>query len=196
MTDLFTCEPYIIHRGSALDVLPNLPMVDSVITSPPYFKQRSYGTNPNELGREPSVGEYITKLVNVFRAIPLEPWGSIWVNLGDKRGKRGELLRIPHLFADEMSKAGFYLIDEVVWAKESVQVDGRSVGHCMIEPATRRLNGNGWRCGDGKWGSVLVNQHRDRATASLRPAAYPQDGCWRIQIALIDGVPGTNRMLP
>jgi hypothetical protein len=42
-----------------------------------------------------------------------------------------------------MCDAGFYRIDNVIWAKESVQVDGQSVGHCMIEPATRRLNGNG-----------------------------------------------------
>ena len=33
--------------------------------------------------------EYISNLVEVFRATPLEPWGSIWVNIGDKRGKQG-----------------------------------------------------------------------------------------------------------
>jgi DNA methylase len=42
-----------------------------------------------------------------------------------------------------MCDAGFYRIDNVIWAKESVQVNGQSVGHCMIEPAARRLNGNG-----------------------------------------------------
>jgi hypothetical protein len=43
-----------------------------------------------------------------------------------------------------MSDAGFHLIDHVIWAKESVRIDGTSVGQAMIEPATRRLNGNGW----------------------------------------------------
>ena len=144
MTNLISCEPYIIYRGSALDVLPNLSAVDCVVTSPPYFQQRTYGLSTNELGKERSVGEYITNLVNVFKAIRLAPWASIWVNIGDKRGKKGELLGIPERFVIAMGDAGFYRIDNVIWAKESVRTDGTSVGHCMIEPATRRLNGNGW----------------------------------------------------
>ena len=110
MTNLFSCEPYIIYRGSALDVLPNLQPVDCVITSPPYYKQRTYGVNPSELGRESSVVEYIANLVNVFKAVSLAPWGSIWVNLGDKRGKFGELVGIPERFCIAMNDAGFYQI--------------------------------------------------------------------------------------
>jgi hypothetical protein len=89
------------------------------------------------------VAEYIDNLVDVFKAIPLEPWGSIWVNIGDKRGKQGELLGIPERFCIAMNDAGFYRIDNAIWAKESVRIDGTSVGQAMIEPAKRRLNGNG-----------------------------------------------------
>ena len=84
-----------------------------------------------------------SNLVDVFKAIPLNPWGSIWVNIGDKGCKQGELLSIPAEFCLAMKKAGFFLIDYVIWAKESVRVDGTSVGQAMIEPAPRRLNGNG-----------------------------------------------------
>jgi DNA modification methylase len=95
----FSCEPFAIIRGNAIEVLKQLPTrVDGVITSPPYYLQRRYGTSASELGREPSVPEYIGNLVEVFRATPLEPWGSIWVNIGDKRGKQGELLGIPERF--------------------------------------------------------------------------------------------------
>lgn len=82
-------------------------------------------------------------LVTLFSAIPHAPWASLWVNIGDKRDD-GELLRIPHRFCNAMADAGFRLIDEVIWAKESVQISGASIGHSMIEPATRRLNGNGF----------------------------------------------------
>ena len=140
----FSCQPFSIIRGNAIEVLKQLQAkVDCVITSPAYYQQRIYGTNSSELGRESSVAEYIGNLVEVFKAIPLAPWSSIWVNIGDKRGKQGELLNIPQRFCIAMSDAGFFLIDDVIWAKESVQVDGQSVGHCMIEPAPRRLNGNG-----------------------------------------------------
>jgi len=65
------------------------------------------------------------------------------VNIGDKRAKNGGLLSIPARFRIAMCDAGFHIIDDVVWAKESVRIDGTSVGRAMIEPAPRRLNGNG-----------------------------------------------------
>ena len=140
----FSCKPFYILRGNAIDILTNLQTkVDCVITSPAYYLQRTYGTSSCELGRESSVAEYIDNLVDVFKAIPLEPWGSIWVNIGDKRGKQGELLGIPERFCIAMNDAGFYRIDNAIWAKESVRIDGTSVGQAMIEPAKRRLNGNG-----------------------------------------------------
>jgi DNA modification methylase len=140
----FSCEPFSIIRGNAIEVVKQLPTkVDSVVTSPAYYQQRTYGTSSSEMGQETSMAEYISNLVDVFKAIPLEPWASIWVNIGDKRGKQGELLSIPAQFCLAMNKAGFLLIDDAIWAKESVQVNGQSVGHCMIEPAARRLNGNG-----------------------------------------------------
>jgi hypothetical protein len=43
-----------------------------------------------------------------------------------------------------MCEAGFHLMDHVIWAKESVRIDGTSVGQAMIEPAPRRLNSNGY----------------------------------------------------
>jgi DNA modification methylase len=92
-----TCssEPFSIIRGNAIEVVKQLPTkVDSVTTSPAYYQQRIYGTSSSELGRESSVAEYISNLVDVFKAVPLNPWGSIWVNIGDKRGKQGELLGI------------------------------------------------------------------------------------------------------
>jgi DNA modification methylase len=59
--------PFSIIRGNAIEVLKQLPKVDCVITSPPYYQQRNYGTSASELGREPSVPEYIGNLVDVFR---------------------------------------------------------------------------------------------------------------------------------
>jgi DNA modification methylase len=92
MSNIFACEPYSIILGNAIEVLKQLqPKVDCVVTSPPYYQQRSYGTDSAELGREPLVAEYIGNLVAVFKAIPLEPWASVWFNIGDKRGKQGEL---------------------------------------------------------------------------------------------------------
>ena len=140
----FTSEPFAILIGDALDTLKQLPfLVDCIITSPPYYRKRHYGKSGEELGNESTVEAYVARLVEVFKAVPLAEHGSIWVNLGDTRGEDGGLLRVPHRFAEAMVASGFVLVDEVVWVKEVVKVDGTSVGHCMVEPAPGRLNGNG-----------------------------------------------------
>ena len=118
--------------------------VDCVVTSPPYFSQRHYGDSPEEFGNEASVREYVNLLVGLFSSISLAPWGSVWVNLNDKRGKHGELLGVPERFLIAMQESGFFLVDKVIWAKEVLNIDGTANGHCMIDPARHRLNGNGF----------------------------------------------------
>lgn len=63
----------------------NNGVVNCVVTSPPYFLQRSYGGNCAEMGRESNVGDYIRNLVALFAALKskLHPDGSVWVNIGD-----------------------------------------------------------------------------------------------------------------
>jgi site-specific DNA-methyltransferase (adenine-specific) len=142
----FAEQPFAILCGDALTTINGLQgiKVDTVITSPPYYKQRSYGNNTAlEIGREESVDIYVSSLVTILSAIPLNRWGSIWINIGDKRA-HGELLCVPERFIIAMQDAGFHLIDKVIWAKEAVDLDGNASGHCMIEPANGRLNGNGW----------------------------------------------------
>jgi hypothetical protein len=142
----FAEAPFEIICGDALTIISSLDgiSVDTVITSPPYYQQREYGDDDaKEVGRESSIDAYISSVVRVFSAIPLQPWGSIWVNIGDKR-EHGNLLCVPERFIIAMQSAGFCLIDKVVWAKEAIEVDGSASGQCMIEPAYGRLNGNGW----------------------------------------------------
>lgn len=142
----FSQYPYAIYTGDAYETIQTLrgTKIDCVVTSPPYFSQRVYGDDGRELGQETRVSDFIDALVRVFNAVDLQPWGSVWVNLGNKRGKKGELLAVPYRFVIAMQDAGWLLIDDVVWAKEIVRVDGTSIGHTMIEPAPGRLNGNGW----------------------------------------------------
>ena len=144
----FRSKPYEIYCGDALEVIRKLKaggtQFDCVITSPPYLRQRRYGKSPREVGQEKDAGTFISSLVGIFREIPLRPWASVWVNIGDKRSGDGTLLGVPHLFVSAMLGAGFFLKDDVVWAKEVVPVEGKSMGHCQVEPAPGRLNGNGW----------------------------------------------------
>lgn len=82
-----------VHHGDARAVLPHLEAesVDAVVTSPPYWRQRSYLADddplkPLELGSEPTLDEWIANLVGVCREIRrvLRPQGSLWLVLGDR----------------------------------------------------------------------------------------------------------------
>lgn len=75
-----------VNESDALAFLRNVPddSVDSVITSPPYFGQRDYGTD-GQIGLEETAGAYIDALVCVFREVRriLKNNGTFWLNIGD-----------------------------------------------------------------------------------------------------------------
>ena len=58
--------------------------VQCVVTSPPYWGLRDYGTL-GQLGLEPTPEEYVANMVEVFREVRrvLRPGGTLWLNLGD-----------------------------------------------------------------------------------------------------------------
>lgn len=75
-----------ILTGDVLDKLAELPAdhFDCVVTSPPYWGLRDYGVD-GQIGLEPTLGEHIAKMVEVFAAVHrvLKPTGTLWLNYGD-----------------------------------------------------------------------------------------------------------------
>lgn len=112
-------------QGDSFDLVSKLPSnsVDLIITSPPYWGQRTYGLSHNweileewralghkdnelppyewyreyggTLGLEPIPDWYITRLVELFELAKraLKPSGSLWVNLGDTYYARWSSIR-------------------------------------------------------------------------------------------------------
>jgi len=110
--------------------------VDCVVTSPPYWQLRDYG-GKGQIGREPTVAEYIERLCAVFDEVKrvLKPSGTCWVNLGDTYASCGRtrrqfaghrpgfkvqaksLVLIPFRFAVEMVDRGWRLRNVIIWQK-------------------------------------------------------------------------------
>jgi DNA modification methylase len=63
---------------------------------------------------------YISHLCDIFDEVKrvLSPYGSVWVNLGDKYIK-GEQQYVPHMFAIEMKKRGWKSKSTIIWHKEA-----------------------------------------------------------------------------
>ncbi len=73
-------------RADVLDGLSQLPdeSVYCVVTSPPYWGLRDYGTD-GQIGLEATPEEYVERMVAVFREVHrvLRSDGTLWLNMGD-----------------------------------------------------------------------------------------------------------------
>lgn len=136
-----------MYVSDALEGVSQLPdkSVQCCVTSPPYFRQRDYGS-AGQWGQEDSPEDYVDHLVRLFRAVRrvLTDSGTAWIVMGDsyaarKRGgrvevrhdkdiygppvgvyadtKRKDLLGIPWLTALALRRDGWYLRQDIVWFK-------------------------------------------------------------------------------
>jgi len=99
---------FVLHVGDALDVVRTLPAggVDCIVTSPPYWGLRDYG-EPGQLGLEPTPGEYVARLVELFAELHrvLAPHGTAWLNLGDSYAPAGGYSNRANGLADAAERA-------------------------------------------------------------------------------------------
>ncbi|HEY2411604.1 MAG TPA: site-specific DNA-methyltransferase [Pirellulaceae bacterium] len=109
----------IIH-GDNLTVLKTWPanLVDCIITSPPYWRQRDYRGKSEQIGREQSPQEYIDRLTSIFgecRRV-MKSTGSLWIVIGDKYDD-GAQLGLPWRVALALIDDGWILRADCIWHK-------------------------------------------------------------------------------
>ena len=93
--------------------------VNCCVTSPPYWNLRDYGSK-DQIGQEPTVQEYIESLVKAFKEVRrvLSNNGTLWLNIGDTYGNK-QLLGIPWKIAFALQNDGWYLRQDIIWAKNN-----------------------------------------------------------------------------
>lgn len=113
--------------GDAAQRLQALPAnsVDTVVTSPPYFRLRDYGVS-GQIGMEASIDEWVQALRDVMGQIArvLKPEGVVWLNLGDSYARAARegadpkgLVLGPEKLLLALSADGWSVRNKVVWAK-------------------------------------------------------------------------------
>ncbi|MEB3151161.1 MAG: site-specific DNA-methyltransferase [Sphaerospermopsis sp.] len=106
-------------NGEALDALKKLPdsLVQTVVTSPPYYGQRDYGKE-KQIGIEESADEYINRLLEIFEEVKrvLKEDGTLWLNVGDKYID-GNLAGLPWKLALALKERGWILRSDIIWYK-------------------------------------------------------------------------------
>ncbi len=138
----------LIIQGDARVALRKLPdqSIQCCVTSPPYWSLRDYDM-PGQIGLEPSVYQFINRLIEVFAEVRrvLRDDGVLWLNIGDAytSGDRGyrapdkknpvramsyrpetpeglkpkDLIGIPWRLALALQQDGWYLRSDVIWEK-------------------------------------------------------------------------------
>ncbi|MGA1977026.1 MAG: DNA methyltransferase [Bacteroidales bacterium] len=94
--------------------------INTVITSPPYFQMKDYGTGKEQLGMESTVDKYLDNLMIVFKECfrVLRKDGSCFVNINDCV-INGKYQAVPHKFLLRMLDLGFIFNDELLWIKSN-----------------------------------------------------------------------------
>lgn len=92
-----TDDGVTLHQGDALDVARTLPAgaADCIVTSPPYYGLRDYGT-AGQYGLEATPADYVDTMRALFTELRrvLADDGTLWLNIGDSystyAGNRGQ----------------------------------------------------------------------------------------------------------
>lgn len=88
----YTDDTVTLLLGDALETLRTLPdgAADCIVTSPPYFGLRDYGT-PGQYGLEATPAAYVETMRAVFAEARrvLADEGTLWLNLGDSYAHGG-----------------------------------------------------------------------------------------------------------
>lgn len=113
-----------LYWGDVIEILQTLPSqsVQCVVTSPPYWGLRDYGTDKTkEIGSEETPEEFIAKMVVVFREVRrvLRDDGTLWLNLGDTYHDGGQLVGIPWRVALALQADGWVLRSDIPWVKRN-----------------------------------------------------------------------------
>ena len=136
-------------QGDCRDVMRQLiaagVRVQCIVTSPPYWGLRDYGV-AGQLGLEPTLGEFIANMVEVFDLCRqlLADDGTLWLNMGDSYAARTtgnmtfrrdrakvspdraaipdgvkakDLMGQPWRLAFALQDAGWYLRQDIIWHK-------------------------------------------------------------------------------
>ena len=117
---------YRLIQGDSYEILRNLAsQADQkkyrlIITSPPYYNHRHYGSDSKEIGQEQTSEIFIKRLADTFvicRDLLAED-GSLWIVMGDTRRRNGKLM-IPHRLALRLVDKGYRLREDIIWYKKN-----------------------------------------------------------------------------
>lgn len=110
---------YHILDSKNVNSLIKKPIVDVIITSPPYWNLKDYNVE-GQIGFGQSYEKYMEDLICVFKKCKevLKDTGSLWI-IVDSFKKGGDVKLLPFELANKLQKEeDFFLQDIIIWQKD------------------------------------------------------------------------------
>lgn len=112
---------HTFYTGDALDpqAYGGMTTVNAVVTSPPFWGLREYGSE-EEIGSEESIEGWIENITYVVRNCMdvLADDGLLFIEVGDAYDKKGSLLRMPWRLVEALCvDLGLLYRDEIIWRR-------------------------------------------------------------------------------
>lgn len=109
---------HVQDARNILSVLPPEPLVDTTITSPPYWNLKDYGSK-KQVGFGQKYEDYLADIQDIFAGVyrVTKRTGSLWV-IADTIKHNGELKLFPFDLASRLRQNGWVLHDIIVWHKD------------------------------------------------------------------------------
>ncbi len=112
---------FTILQGNIEEIeLPEDLLIDTIFSSPPYYRIVKYGDDPNELGWEDTPQLYVKRLADILMKCydKLKPTGSMFINLGESYGDNC-CYGVTERLTTEMMDRGVNFVDRLIWNKTS-----------------------------------------------------------------------------
>lgn len=100
------------------EVMPSGQMIQTTISSPPYYDMKDYGTD-GQVGFGQTYTDYLDDITDIFKQV-LEHTvedGTLWIIVDTFKRENGIVL-LPYDIADRLKKVGWILQNIIIWKKD------------------------------------------------------------------------------
>ena len=107
-----------IDSRKIISLLKEEDLVQTTITSPPYFDMKDYGID-DQIGFGQTYENYLNDLQSVFEQIlqRTKDDGTLWIII-DTFKRNGSIVPLPFDLANKLKEVGWHFQDIIIWEKD------------------------------------------------------------------------------
>ena len=99
-------------------MLPDESLIQTTVTSPPYFDMKDYGVE-NQIGFGQTYNDYLDDLQSIFKAVlkKTKDDGTLWIVI-DTFKRNHSVVPLPFDLANRLKEVGWIFQDIIIWKKD------------------------------------------------------------------------------